>query len=182
MKLFYEGKELDAYSNFYQARVKNNDMLLLKASRPSNLQGAHAQRSVSSNYFPNRQPEKFPFSNPYAQQKPNSTTNQSYGQFPFGNQTNSRPYNQQGSYKQPTAHQPTNRASSMYQNPLPNDRQNSQSQLTEIDLALQKDIERQIHFERMNRNLYFPLNSESMLKNTSQRVLFQPPCCTLIWS
>lgn len=153
VKLSHEGKDLDPYLNFHQARIKNNDMLLLKQIRKSTLQGPMAQRNVNSNYLNSQNGNQgvfgagAPFCNASQQQR---TSNDQYGSFAGGgyNQSGSRASYQPPQQNRPPYQSTTNNGAysrePIRQNALP---------LSQAELSMQKEIEKKIHFERMNRNL-----------------------------
>lgn len=146
MRLLLDGKELDSYQSFYQAKIKNNDMLLLKNSRTSTLQGPLAQRNVSSNYLSNPPVAagRLPSSNHFGNQQ--GTSNQNYGSFAGYNQRGRNSSQPSNSNRSPNFNQgyPTN------PNRGPS---NAELPLSDYEIAMQKEIERKIHFDRMDKNL-----------------------------
>jgi hypothetical protein len=130
-------------------------MLLIKNSRKSPLQGLNAQRNVGSNYL-NSQRGGFQggnggglqAGNPHTQ---NRTANQNYGSFAGYNQASTRDSYQPHAQSRPEYG--NNRAGSMYQNQGNTSIAQSSLPMTDNEIALQKEIEKKIHFERMNKNL-----------------------------
>lgn len=144
VKVMLDGRELENYQTFYQAKIKNNDMLLIKAVRSSNLQGPVAQRNINSNYLSNQPPagDRFPWAagNASANRSPPQTSNQKYGFFNFNEGPGSLSTNANSNYGVNRSAQ----QSGTSQNKLP---------VSELELAMQKEIEKKIHFDRMDRHL-----------------------------
>ena len=165
VKLMHDGKELEQYQSFYQAKVKNNDMLMIKVTRPSNIQGSNSQKNVNSNYLGN-QGGGFPWTrNNDVNMEPQKNGRQqgSLGQYNQIAQSNQDNRQSRASYngQQPLSNQfaQQNRSNQFGQQNHPQSNQFSQNNskveapISEYEIAMQNQIEKKIHFDRMDKNL-----------------------------